>query len=96
MKHGLAPFIAASLLPAMLSAQVICGERSAFLKALYNNHKEAPVAIGVNAAGSVLEVLASKDGNWTMIITQPNRLTCLVMTGVGWEQTNVMATDPET
>ena len=51
--------------PAM--AQSMCNERGSFVKHLSSKYAEAPVAMGLSAEGSVLEVLASLDG------TSPSR-----------------------
>ena len=41
--------------------------------------------MGLAANGSVLEVLASKDGTWTILITSPNGTSCVVAVGDSWE-----------
>jgi hypothetical protein len=33
----------------------------------------------------VLEVFASDTGSWTITVTLPSGMTCLVATGQGWE-----------
>jgi len=64
--------------------QTVCGERSTFLDHLARNHGEAPVATGLVSNGSVLEVLASEKGTWTILVTRPDGLTCVVATGEAW------------
>ncbi|MCG8692806.1 MAG: hypothetical protein MI806_16515 [Minwuiales bacterium] len=70
--------------PAM--AQMVCSERDKFLKHLGDGYKEAPVAMGLASNGSVLEVLASGKGTWTIILTMPNGTSCVVASGEAWEQ----------
>lgn len=65
--------------------QQSCANRADFLKHLSTNFKEAPVAMGLTANGGVLEVIASKDGSWTIIVTMPNGPTCGVASGQSWE-----------
>ncbi|MEQ9607573.1 MAG: hypothetical protein RLN99_07890, partial [Kiloniellaceae bacterium] len=70
--------------PAAAQAASQCGAREAVLDRLSSKYDEEPVSIGVTATGSLLEVLASPEGTWTIIITIPNGPTCLVSSGDGW------------
>ena len=82
-------------LPAQAQQQPPCADRSAFLKHLSANYKEAPVAMGLTANGGLLEVVASKNGSWTIIVTTPNGMSCGVASGMSWENTDEMKiTDP--
>lgn len=73
-----------------------CANRADFLNHLSANYKEAPVAMGLTANGGVLEVVASKDGSWTIIVTMPNGLSCGVASGMSWESTaKVQINDPD-
>lgn len=72
-----------------------CGAREALLDRLSTKYEEAPVGIGVTATGSLLEVLASPSGSWTIIVTVPGGPTCLVSAGDGWRNAPVqLAKDP--
>lgn len=66
-----------------------CGAREAVLDRLSSKYDEEPVSIGVTANGSLLEVLASPEGTWTIIVTVPNGPTCLVSSGDGWHNAPV-------
>ena len=73
-----------------------CANRSEFLNHLSTNFKEAPVAMGLTANGGLLEVVASKDGSWTIIVTMPNGMSCGVASGMSWENTaEVVITGPD-
>ena len=73
--------------------QTICDQRGAFLKELGD---EAPVALGLASNGTVIEVLASAKGNWTIILTTPEGLSCVVAYGEAWEQKpGAIAPEPE-
>ncbi len=78
-----AAVVTALALPA--TAQTMCGERNKFLKHLSSGYSEAPVAMGLVSNGSILEVLASKDGTWTVIVTRPDGMSCVVAAGEAWE-----------
>ena len=72
-----------------------CGAREAVLDRLSSKYDEHPVSIGVTATGSLLEVLASPEGTWTIIVTVPGGPTCLVSSGEGWHNAPVqIAQDP--
>ena len=76
------------------NAQAICGERAKFLDHLRKNHKEAPSSIGITSTGQILEVLTSETGTWTIILTHPNGLTCMVASGEAWEPIKRVALGP--
>ena len=77
-----------------------CNQRDEVLKLLSNKYSEAPVAFGVTNNGGLVEVLKStksaKDDTWTIIITTPQGMSCLVAAGEGWRGIEQMALDPET
>jgi hypothetical protein len=75
-------------------AGAVCGERGKFLTHLGKNYRESPTAMGVTASGRVIEVLTSNDGTWTIIMTHPNGLTCMVATGQAWENVKQVALGP--
>ena len=80
-----ATFWAAFLFVAAAEAASMCMTRDGMLKALGEKYAEAPVAMGLAANGTVLEVLASADGSWTIIFTRPNGVTCVLADGQSWE-----------
>jgi hypothetical protein len=62
-----------------------CDERTKVLGHLANKYQEAPVAIGVTSSGGLVEVLSTGDGNtWTIIVSNPNGVSCLLAAGEGW------------
>lgn len=86
-------FLAAALAYQPASAQQqqpqqapACVKRTELLNHLSNKFKETPVAMGVADNGSLLEVFSTNDGaTWTVALTMPNGVTCLVATGQSWE-----------
>ena len=57
---------------------------------------EAPVAVGVTNNGGLVEVLSTGDGNtWSMIITSPQGISCLVAAGEGSRLIERIAMGPE-
>ena len=77
-----------------------CNTRDAVLKLLSNKYSETPVAYGVTNSGGLIEVLKSvpnaNDDTWTIIITTPQGMSCLMAAGEGWKAMEQLALDPET
>ena len=63
-----------------------CESREAVLNFLSLKYAEAPIAMGVSKDGGVVEILTSGPGStFTIIVTMPNGLTCMVAAGDSWE-----------
>ena len=79
------------------TAQNICTARAEVLGHLDSKFSEAPVAMGLANNGGVIEVLSSGTGTtWTIIITMPNGVTCLLAAGESWESLPLIAAGPAT
>jgi len=73
------------LFAANAAAQVPCYQRESIVTLLAAQYKEIPVAIGVNSKGALIEVLSSEHGHtWTILVTTPEGLSCVVSSGEGW------------
>lgn len=75
-------------------ARQACGDRAAILEKLAGRYSEAPQAMGLSADGTIVEVLVSPSGSWTILISHPNRLTCLAANGKHWETIPKIAVGP--
>lgn len=80
--------IAALLLMGMASAfaQSVCGDRAEIIKVLGNKYQEAPRAFGIAGQRNLAELFVSKSGSWTMLMTKPEGVTCILATGQSWEE----------
>jgi hypothetical protein len=67
-----------------------CGERTSLLAHLDAKFAEKPQIIGLSADGGVLEILASDNGSWTILITYPKRPTCVIATGQAFENVGLL------
>ena len=66
--------------------QPACSERSDVLDHLNNQYSEAPVAMRLANSGGVVEIFSSKPGkSWTIILTMPNGMSCMIAAGENWE-----------
>ncbi len=64
-----------------------CDKRAKVLGHLAQKYREAPVAVGVTNSGGLVEVLTTGDGNtWTIIVSNPDGMSCLVAAGEGWRK----------
>lgn len=63
-----------------------CAKRAAITEKLANKYGETRQSMGLGAINAVVEVFASKDSRtWTITVTMPTGLTCLVATGQAFE-----------
>ncbi len=63
-----------------------CGPRERVLGILAERYGETRQSIGLTDDGKVVEVFASNDsGTWTVIVTLPSGLACLVASGSSFE-----------
>ncbi len=68
------------------SAQSVCTTHAEVTKQLESRHSESPVGIGLASTGQVLEVFTTGDGSsWTIVMTRPDGMSCLVASGDSWE-----------
>ena len=78
--------ISLGAVPAEAKSQ--CAQRSELVTRLQGFDKKL-TGIGTTYDGLLLEVLASKDGNWTILITRSNGRSCIVSHGVDWRSLSV-------
>jgi len=77
-------------------AQTACGERGVIADRLAQKFGESPTSIGLATNGSVIEVFASKDGTFTILVTSPDGKTCLVAAGEAWQRIGEKPSDHPT
>ena len=93
---GAALMVFSSAAAAQSQSQNQCNTRDSVLTLLANKYKEAPVAVGVTNTGGLVEVLSTGDGNtWTIIVTTPQGMSCLVAAGEGWRAVDKAILEPE-
>ena len=64
-----------------------CASRDAVIERLANSYGETRQSIGLGSQGAVVETFASDDtGSWTITVTMPNGMTCLVASGQSFEE----------
>ena len=66
--------------------QTACGPHSDVVKALGSKFHETQSATALTSAGTLLEVLTANDGStWTIIVSRPDGLSCVVAAGENWQ-----------
>ena len=63
-----------------------CGPRELVVTRLAEGYGETRQSMGLGANNAVIEVFASDEsGTWTILVTSPNGMTCLVASGQAFE-----------
>ncbi len=85
-----------TLVASAAMAQPQCNERDNVLDLLAKKYQETPIAAGVTNTGGLVEVLTDiKSGTWTIIVTTPQGMSCLVAAGEGWRNMEQISLEPE-
>lgn len=82
---GVAAAIAMMVAATPSLAQTVCGKRADIVERLSTGYEEQQSSAGIAANGNLVEVFASKKGNWTIIFTKPGGVTCLMAVGENWQ-----------
>jgi len=90
---GLAMLAAAFATPAV-GQQVFCLDHAKLDEKLAADHRETPRGIGLTADGRLLELYASPAGTWTLLLTTPNGVSCVVTFGDAWQSVPVKEDGP--
>ncbi len=72
-----------------------CGVRDLVLERLSSKYGESRQSIGLGADNQVVEVFASLEtGSWTITVTTPAGMTCMVASGQSFETLSEAAITP--
>ena len=84
-----APFIVAT--PA--SAQMYCSDRASIIEQLENRYGETRQSMGLQQGRGLVEVWASEEtGTWSIVVTSPQGVTCLMAAGEAFQEDTVTKT----
>lgn len=70
------------------SAENVCGKRDDIVTRLENGYQEFNSAMGMSTNGGLVELYTSDNGTWTLMLTQPDGVSCLIAAGENWESFN--------
>ena len=77
--------------------QVPCSAYTEIARQLGDRYEEAPVSLGLQSNGNLLQVFASRaSGTWTIVSTAPDGFACVVAVGDNWEQVKAKPSHPAT
>ena len=68
------------------AAAMQCGDREKIVAHLAETYGEGRVSVGLAENGAMVETFASPEtGSWTLLMTSPQGLTCLLAAGESFE-----------
>ena len=76
--------VALSAAPAL--AQMVCGNHADIEKRLQEGYSEIRTGVGLAGNGGLIELYTSEKGTFTIVLTRPNGMSCLMAVGENWEQ----------
>jgi hypothetical protein len=80
--------LAAGIVLATLStpsqAQAPCDQRARIVSILLQQFEEVQVGSGITPTGQLLELFASSNGSWTILLSAPTGKSCMIATGEAW------------
>jgi hypothetical protein len=68
------------------NAQMLCGQRAQIIDSIDKKYQERPNAFGISGEKTLVELFTSETGSWTMIMTRPGGVSCIMAVGQSWEQ----------
>jgi len=84
---SIVPVLAAGIvLSGDAQAQMLCGQRASIIDGLNKKYKEQPNAFGISGDKTLVELFTSESGSWTMLMTRPGGVACIMAVGQSWEQ----------
>ena len=70
-----------------LPAEMQCGKRSEFISELERKYDEVPRFLGITQAGDIIEIFTAPKGlTWTLVVTVPDGVSCLIGAGSDWTE----------
>lgn len=84
--------LGAVLVTSPAEAQQNCAPRDHVILRLANLYGETPRGMGLDGNHHLVEVYASEEhGTWSIVVTNPTGVSCLVGSGHGWEPVKAVA-----
>ena len=88
IKDTIAIGLAATVLatPAAFAQSASCAQRDMIVERLASKYGESRQSAGLNQNNGMVEIFASEEtGTWTILVTMPNGISCLMAAGKAWE-----------
>lgn len=85
----------AALAPAASAQRASCANRDLIVERLESKYGESRQSAGLNQQNGMVEIFAStKTGTWTILVTMPNGMSCLMAAGKAWQGMAAAAETP--
>ena len=65
-----------------------CGERETVISSLKKDYKEVQDSLGISNGGGLIEVFVSPQGSFSITVTNPSQITCIISAGEYWNKGN--------
>ncbi len=76
--------LALAATPAVAQQMQFCAPRDTIIQKLTSQFKETRRSYGLQQSSGVYEVFASEAGTWTITMTSPSGMTCVLAVGEAW------------
>lgn len=94
---GLLPAVAAATPAAGVTTRMPCHDYQTIVETLGKRYGEAPVSLGLQTNGHVLQVFTSAaSGSWTILSVAPTGIGCIVAAGRNWHDQRAQPSHPGT
>lgn len=97
MKRPVLSIVTASIvggiaaLPTTSLAMNQCGDRDHVIASLAEKHAERHIASGFQSEAGLMEIWASDaDSSWTILLTRPDGVTCVMAHGTHWLESTMI------
>ncbi len=74
-----------SFAQALAQSSPLCGPKEEVLAGFAQKYKEIPKSNGVTHTGQLVQILVSETGDWSLLVTHPTGISCLLAIGTSWE-----------
>ena len=65
-----------------------CGDREVVISSLKKDYKEVQDSLGISNGGGLIEVFVSPQGSFSITVTNPSQITCIISAGEYWNKGN--------
>lgn len=92
---GLTLSFAANARAPGVTGRMPCHDYAQIAETLGKRYGEAPVSLGLQSNGNVLQVFTSSEsGSWTILSVAPSGVGCIVAAGKSWMSRPTASADP--
>ena len=74
-----------SFAQAFAQSSPLCGPKDEVLAGFAQKYNEIPKSNGVTNGGQLVQILVSETGDWSLLVTHPSGISCLLATGNAWQ-----------